>query len=47
MLKTAGIAPWPWEWGIKYNIFDWIHRGAYVGGFVLVGVPIEQIGQSL
>jgi hypothetical protein len=47
MLKTADIAPWPWEWGIKYNIFDWTHRCAYVGGFVLVGVPIEQIGQSL
>ena len=46
MLKTAGIAPWPWKWGIKYNIFDWTHHSAYVGGVLVTWVLIEQIAQE-
>ena len=47
MLRIAGIAPWPWKWGLKYNIFDWTHHGAYVGGVVLAWVLIEEIAQNL
>ena len=47
MLKIAGIAPWPWKWGIKYNIYDWTHHSAYIGGVVGTWVLIEQIAQGV
>ncbi len=47
MLKVTGIAPWPWTWGLKYNIFDWTHHSAYVAGVLISWVLIEQIGQNL
>ena len=42
-LKITGIAPWPWTWGIKYNIYDWTHHTAYVLGTLGGWVAIEQI----
>jgi hypothetical protein len=47
MLKITGIAPWPWTWGIKYNIYDWTHHAAYVGGVLGTWVLVEQIAQSV
>jgi len=47
MLKITGIAPWPWTWGIKYNIYDGIHHTAYVAGVLGTWVLVEQIAQSV
>ena len=43
LLKITGIAPWPWTWGIKYNLFDWTHHVAYVSGTVIGWVLIERV----
>ena len=44
LLRLTGIAPWPWKWGaLKYNLFDWLHHGAYVGGTVAGWVALETI----
>jgi len=43
ILKITGIAPWPWTWGLKYNLYDWTHHSAYIGGAVGTWVLIEQI----
>ena len=45
-LKIAGIAPWPWTWGLKYNIYDWTHHTFYIGGTPLGWIMIEQIAQA-
>lgn len=29
--------------GLKYNLYDWTHHGAYIGGVVGTWVLIEQI----
>jgi hypothetical protein len=42
-LKITGIAPWPWTWGLKYNIYDWTHHTMYVLGTLAGWVAIEQI----
>jgi hypothetical protein len=47
ILKITGIAPWPWTWGIKYNIYDWMHHSAYVGGVLGTWVLVEQVAQSV
>ena len=43
ILRVTGIAPWPWKWGLKYNIFDWTHHSMYVGGTLAGWILIEQI----
>ncbi len=43
MLKVTGIAPWPWKWGLKYNIIDWWHHIMYAGGTLTAWISIEKI----
>jgi hypothetical protein len=31
-LPVLGIAPWPWKWGLKYNLIDAWHHVVYVAG---------------
>lgn len=31
-LPVLGLAPWPWKWGLKYNLIDAWHHVVYVGG---------------
>lgn len=31
-LPLLGIAPWPWKWGLKYNLIDMWHHLVYAGG---------------
>lgn len=47
MLKITGIASWPWTWGIEYNIYDWTHHSAYIGGVISIWELIEQIAQGV
>ena len=47
VLRTTNVAPWPWQWGIKYNLFDWTHHTAYVGGTTVAWVAIEKAAGGL
>lgn len=47
ILRLTGIAPWPWTWGIKYNIYDWTHHSAYVAGVVGTWVLVDQVVKDL
>lgn len=34
-LPVLQLAPWPWKWGLKYNLIDAGHHVVYAGGTVL------------
>ncbi|MBI4260410.1 MAG: hypothetical protein HY658_07575 [Actinobacteria bacterium] len=34
-LPVLKLAPWPWKWGLKYNLIDAWHHVTYAGGTVL------------
>ena len=42
-MKASGVAPWPWTWGLKWNLVDWTHHFFYVTGTLLGWVAIEKI----
>lgn len=39
-----GLAPWPWKWGLKYNVIDAWHHLAYAGGAVAGWLLLGQVG---
>jgi hypothetical protein len=34
-LPLLGIAPWPWTWGLRYNLIDAWHHVVYAAGTVV------------
>jgi hypothetical protein len=43
-LPVLGLAPWPWKWGLKYNVIDAWHHVAYAGGAVAGWVLLGHLG---
>ena len=42
-LPVLDLAPWPWKWGLKYNLIDAWHHAVYAAGTVAGWALLGQV----